>query len=64
MATGQRTIFITGSTDGVGRRVAERLAEPGATILVHGRNRDRAEEVVASIERAGAAARAYIADLS
>jgi NAD(P)-dependent dehydrogenase (short-subunit alcohol dehydrogenase family) len=64
MAAGQRTIFITGSTDGVGRRVAERLAEPGTTILVHGRNQDRAAEVVGSIQRAGATARSYIADLS
>jgi NAD(P)-dependent dehydrogenase (short-subunit alcohol dehydrogenase family) len=64
MATGRRTIFITGSTDGVGRRVAERLGEAGATVLVHGRSKDRAEDVVGSIQRAGGAAYAYLADLS
>ena len=64
MTTAQKTILITGSTDGVGRRVAERLAQPGTTVLVHGRNRDRAKEVVNAIEREGGAAHFYIADLS
>lgn len=64
MAEDQKTIFITGSTDGVGRRVAERLAKPGATLLVHGRNRDRAAEVVDSIRRSGGTAHPYMADLA
>src|SRR5690606_11759688 len=40
-----QTILITGSTDGVGRRVAERLGAQGARVLVHGRNGARGEEV-------------------
>ena len=31
-----RTILVTGSTDGVGRVVAQKLAESGAHIVVHG----------------------------
>jgi NAD(P)-dependent dehydrogenase (short-subunit alcohol dehydrogenase family) len=64
MTTRETTILITGATDGVGRRVAERLARPGLTILVHGRNRDRAEHVLAAIRHAGGAASFYAADLS
>ncbi|MEJ2435777.1 MAG: 3-oxoacyl-ACP reductase, partial [Pseudolabrys sp.] len=33
-----KTALITGSTDGVGRRVAERLGGLGARVLVHGRD--------------------------
>lgn len=63
-ATGKRTILITGSTSGMGRRLAERLASPGTTILVHGRNRQRGEEVLKAVEDAGGTARFYAADFS
>ena len=38
MRTNGQTIFITGSTDGVGRVVALRLGAEGAHVLVHGRD--------------------------
>jgi NAD(P)-dependent dehydrogenase (short-subunit alcohol dehydrogenase family) len=60
----QRCVLITGATDGLGRRVAERLARPGVTVLVHGRDRERAAEVVAAIRSAGGAGVAYLADFS
>ena len=60
-----KTILITGSTDGVGRMVAERLAADGAHVLVHGRDRKRGESLVAAIEKAGKGkATLTIADLS
>jgi NAD(P)-dependent dehydrogenase (short-subunit alcohol dehydrogenase family) len=59
-----KTILITGSTDGVGRRVAERLARPGTTILLHGRNRARAESLLANIRAAGGCGTFYPADFS
>lgn len=59
-----RTTLITGSTDGVGRMVAERLGAGGWRVLVHGRNRGRGEEVVAEIKAAGGAAEFLQADLS
>ncbi|SKA30995.1 NAD(P)-dependent dehydrogenase, short-chain alcohol dehydrogenase family [Enhydrobacter aerosaccus] len=61
---GSRTILVTGSTNGAGRRVAERLAGPGTTVLVHGRNRERAEEVLAAIRTAGGEGRFYPADFA
>ncbi len=55
--------LITGSTDGVGRVVAERLAEAGAHILVHGRDNKRGNDVVAAIRDSGGSADFLMADL-
>jgi len=60
-----KTIFITGSTDGVGRYVATRLAGQGAKVLIHGRDAARANAVIDDIKRAGGVAPVfYQADLS
>jgi NAD(P)-dependent dehydrogenase (short-subunit alcohol dehydrogenase family) len=60
-----KTILITGSTDGVGRRVALDLAAAGARVLIHGRNRQRGESVRDAIRQAGNdTAIFYPADLS
>jgi NAD(P)-dependent dehydrogenase (short-subunit alcohol dehydrogenase family) len=45
-----KTVLVTGSTDGLGREVAARLGALGATVIVHGRNRERGSEVVRRIE--------------
>lgn len=64
-AQGRRVILITGSTDGLGRELAYRLAATGAHIIVHGRNVERGREVVARIEREGiGSARFYPADFA
>ena len=60
-----RTILITGSTDGVGRRVALHLAKAGAEVLVHGRDQARGDGLVAEMRTAGnGKGRFYPADLS
>ena len=59
-----KTALVTGSTDGVGRRVAERLGAAGARVLVHGRDRARGERVTADIKAAGGSAEFLAADLS
>lgn len=59
-----KTALITGSTDGVGRMVAERLGAEGWRILVHGRDRGRGAEVVANIKKSGGAAEFLQADLA
>ncbi|MCG6207469.1 SDR family NAD(P)-dependent oxidoreductase [Rhodopseudomonas sp. HC1] len=48
----------------MGRRLAERLAGPGTTVLVHGRNRGRGEEAVKAVRDAGGEARFYGADFA
>jgi NAD(P)-dependent dehydrogenase (short-subunit alcohol dehydrogenase family) len=45
----QRTILITGATDGLGRALAGKLAAAGATLLLHARDRERGEETIAEI---------------
>ncbi len=64
MTTKSKTVLITGSTDGVGRYVAERLAAQGWRVIVHGRDRTRGEAVVEQITRQGGEARLLVADLS
>ncbi|MBZ9965226.1 SDR family NAD(P)-dependent oxidoreductase [Mesorhizobium sp. BR1-1-2] len=59
-----KTILITGSTDGVGRVVAQRLGAGGARVLVHGRDAARGKAAVADIEAAGGKAEFFAADLA
>jgi NAD(P)-dependent dehydrogenase (short-subunit alcohol dehydrogenase family) len=59
-----KTALVTGSTDGVGRVVAKRLGQAGWRVLVHGRDRERGEHVVAEITDAGGSAEFLAADLS
>lgn len=45
-----RIALVTGSTDGVGRLVACRLAQEGIHVIVHGRDTDRGRQVVSQIQ--------------
>ena len=64
-AHGQQVVLVTGSTGGLGREVARRLASAGAHVIVHGRNRERGTSLVEEIEREGhGSARFYAADLA
>jgi NAD(P)-dependent dehydrogenase (short-subunit alcohol dehydrogenase family) len=59
-------VLITGATDGLGRALAERLAQDGAELLVHGRDAERlarvADELAAASE--GPTPRTFLADLA
>ena len=60
---GQRVVFVTGSTGGLGREVARSLAARGDHVVVHGRSVERGVELVAEIEAEGrGSARLYLAD--
>lgn len=64
-AQGQRIALVTGSTDGLGREVARRLAADGAHVIVHGRNAERGKAVVDEIMKSGkGSARFYAADFA
>jgi len=61
-----KTILVTGATDGIGRETARQLLASGHRVLVHGRDRGKAERVAAQLA-AGAAKRDTLpvwADLS
>jgi NAD(P)-dependent dehydrogenase (short-subunit alcohol dehydrogenase family) len=50
----EQTILITGSTDGLGKKIAVDSAMQGATVLLHGRNPEKGETVLREIrDRSG-----------
>ncbi len=60
-----RTALVTGSSRGIGRAIAIRLAEEGANVIVNFRSREKeASEVVSQIEAKGRKALACRADVS
>jgi NAD(P)-dependent dehydrogenase (short-subunit alcohol dehydrogenase family) len=59
-----QTALVTGATSGIGKAAALKLAEHGATVLVHGRDAARGVGVAEQIELAGGHARFVAADLS
>jgi NAD(P)-dependent dehydrogenase (short-subunit alcohol dehydrogenase family) len=57
------TALVTGGTNGIGRAVANKLAELGAHVLVVGRNAERGEKTIAEIRAAGGQADFISSDL-
>jgi NAD(P)-dependent dehydrogenase (short-subunit alcohol dehydrogenase family) len=58
------TALVTGATSGIGRAAAEKLADHGAEVIVHGRDAARGGAVVDAITAAGGKARFAAVDLS
>ncbi|HYV96739.1 MAG TPA: SDR family NAD(P)-dependent oxidoreductase [Gemmatimonadaceae bacterium] len=65
LAQSRPVVLITGSTDGLGRELAYRMAATGAHVIVHGRNKERGNAVVDSIRKTGKGSAAFFsADFS
>jgi NAD(P)-dependent dehydrogenase (short-subunit alcohol dehydrogenase family) len=64
MALQGKTALITGGTSGIGRAIAQRLADEGAEVIITGRDERRGRDVVEAIESAGGKARFVAADLA
>ena len=60
---GKRAL-VTGASSGMGRAIALAFADAGATVAVHARSLDKAEEVVDEIQNAKGKALAVSADLN
>lgn len=56
-----KVIIVTGSTTGIGEAIVRACAADGAKVLVHGRNKDRGEKIIASL---GSDAVLHIDDMS
>src|SRR2546421_11977100 len=63
MATNALTALVTGGTSGIGRAVANKLAQLGIHAIVVGRNAARGEQTVADIHAAGGEADFISSDL-
>ena len=61
-----KTILITGSTDGVGKLTAMKLAESGHQILLHGRNSEKLINTISEIKEkmSNDKIRGFVSDLS
>ncbi len=60
-----KTAFVTGSSRGIGRAIAIRLAQDGYKVIVHGaENIAKAEETKRIIEQKGGVAEVIISDLT
>ncbi|MEL6820910.1 MAG: 3-oxoacyl-[acyl-carrier-protein] reductase [Calditrichota bacterium] len=59
-----KVAIVTGSTRGIGRSIALFMATQGATVVISGRNEERAEAVKKEIEDAGGKATVAIGDVS
>ena len=64
--TDQRTIFITGATDGLGQALAHKLASDGATLILHGRDPGKLDRTADDIRDTHRAQRPHtvLADLA
>jgi NAD(P)-dependent dehydrogenase (short-subunit alcohol dehydrogenase family) len=56
--------FVSGASSGIGRQCAIDLAEAGADVVVHGRDRERTEETAAHVRELGRKAVIAIGDLA
>ena len=48
-----KVVLITGSTKGIGKAIAVRMAEQGAKVVISSRNQDACDEVAGEIKAAG-----------
>ena len=61
----KKTILITGSTDGIGKHLAKKLAKEGHEVIIHGRNPQKLEKAYEEVNSYSKekSVRAYKADL-
>ena len=66
MSTEQKTILLTGATDGIGLETAKMLASGGHNVLLHGRSQAKLEHLESTLSAMAIHGQieSYVADLS
>ena len=59
-----KVALVTGSSKGIGQGIAQGLAQEGAIVVVHGRNKAKAEEAANDIVAQGGSAYVVVGDLT
>lgn len=59
-----KTAIVTGASSGIGKGIAEAMAEAGARVVISGRDATRLAETAAVIEQAGGRSHSVTADLT
>ncbi len=59
----EKTVLITGSTDGIGKQTAVELSKLGAKVIIHGKSQEKIEKTVKELSKYGNV-RAYRVDFS
>ena len=63
MTVSGRVAVVTGASQGIGRTIARKLAQAGATLAVAARNQSKLDELVIEIQNAGGTASAFAVDV-
>ena len=60
----KRVAIVTGSSRGIGRGIADKLTEEGASVVINGTTAEKVEETVASVKKQGGDAIGVVADIT
>lgn len=64
MSFKNKTVIVTGGGSGIGREVARRFIEEGASVIINGRNREKLEATAAAIDPSGGLCAIHVGDIS
>lgn len=64
MSFENKTVIITGGGSGIGKEVARRFIEQGASVIINGRNEDKLKDAAAAIDPSGGLCAIHVGDIS